>query len=88
MSYERLEPALRRVVETRPDTVVGVLIRLRRDVEDSDRDRLRAAGLVLGSARGRLVTGNLRARLAPRLAALEPVEWIELAATLFTTPRR
>ncbi|MEX2282437.1 MAG: hypothetical protein WEE89_08130 [Gemmatimonadota bacterium] len=81
----RMEPALRRVVETRPDSVIGVLIRLTRDVQDSDRDRLQQAGLSVGSARGRLVTGTLRAINALKVSRLDMVEWMELSNNMLPT---
>jgi hypothetical protein len=85
MAPDRMEPALRRVVETRPDSVIGVLIRLTRDVQDSDRDRLQQAGLTTGSARGRLVTGTLRAINALKVSRLDVVEWMELSNNMQPT---
>jgi hypothetical protein len=85
-SQDRMEPSLRRVVETRPDQVVHVLIRLTRDVQEGDRDRLMESGLTIGSARGRVVTGSLRAMNAIKVSRLSVVEWMELAADLAPTP--
>ena len=79
-----MEPALLRVLESRPDSVVDVLVRLNRDLVDADRARLEQNGLKIGSMRGRLVTGSLRAASARRLSGLEQVLWIELAGTVGT----
>lgn len=81
-----MEPSLRRVVETRPDSTVHVLIRLTRDLQDGDRERLMEAGLSFSSARGRVVTGSLRAINAIKVSRLSVVEWMEIAANLAPSP--
>ncbi len=82
---ERLEPALLRVLESRPDSVVGILLRLNRDVRPEDQEQLRQHGLTIGSARGRLVTGQLRAADARKLTRLTQVDWIELSGAVRIT---
>ncbi|MGH7466555.1 MAG: hypothetical protein ACRENP_01070 [Longimicrobiales bacterium] len=79
---ERLEPALLRVIEVHPDSVVGVLIRLHRDVVPEDREQLARLGLSLGSAAGRVVTGNIRAGHARRITRWPNVEWVELSGQI------
>jgi hypothetical protein len=82
---ERLEPSLRRVLESRPDSTVHVLLRMTRPVQAGDEDQLRQLGLTIGSARGRIVTGSLRAADAVRLTTLPTVEWVELAGVVGVT---
>jgi hypothetical protein len=81
-----MEPSLRRVVETRPDSTVHVLIRLTRDVQEGDRERLIEAGLSFSSARGRVVTGSLRAINAIKVSRLSVVAWMEIATGLAPNP--
>ena len=76
---DRLEPALVQVMETRPDSVIGVLVQLNRELGEGDRDRLHQLGLTIGSAQGRIVTGTLRAADARRLTRWPAVEWVELS---------
>jgi hypothetical protein len=76
---------LLRVLESRPDSVVGILLRLNRDVRPEDQEQLRQHGLTIGSARGRLVTGQLRAADARKLTRLTQVDWIELSGAVRIT---
>jgi hypothetical protein len=81
----RLEPSLQRVLESRPDSIVHVVLRLRHAAQEGDEQQLRRLGLTIGSARGRIVTGSLRAADALRLTSSPAVEWVELAGVLGVT---
>ena len=89
-SYEprRLEPALRQLITQYPDSVVGVLLRLTRNVEREDSAALTRSGFAIGSARDRIVTGWARGTTLRLLSAWPQVEWMEMSANVPITPRR
>jgi hypothetical protein len=72
---------------SRPDSTVGVLIRLNRDVIPEDTAQLKRLGLTLGSAAGRLVTGHIRAGAARVLTRWRSVVWIELSSQVRRPPQ-
>ena len=84
----RLEPALRHVVAQHPDSLIGVLLRLTRNVQREDSVALTRNGFVIGSARDRIVTGWAKGRTLRELSAWPHVEWVEMSATIPMTPRR
>jgi hypothetical protein len=84
----RLEPALRQVVAQHPDSLIGVLLRLTRNVQREDSVALTRSGFVIGSARDRIVTGWANGRTLRRLSGWSHVEWVEMSATIPMTPRR
>jgi hypothetical protein len=81
-SIQRMDPALQRIAESRPDSLVGVLIRLSRDIVEGDTADLSRLGVTLGSARGRIVTGQMRAAGSRRLASHPIVVWVELSGDI------
>lgn len=74
-----VDERLLRLGEDEPDREVGVLVRLARDPGAGELERLAEAGLVVGTAAGRVVTGRIRAGAARRLGGLAIVEYVELA---------
>jgi hypothetical protein len=89
-SYEpaKVEPTLRLLLARRPDTVVSVLIRLRRDVQEEDSVFLGRSGFVTGSKAGRIITGYAAVAALRRLTAWPLLEWMEMSASVPPTPRR
>jgi hypothetical protein len=81
----RLDPALRRVLETRPDSVVGVLVRTTAPLTDEQRVRLERDGVAVATVVGTIFTARARARAAARLADLPFVVHVQLAATVPTS---
>jgi hypothetical protein len=73
---------LRLLSEQRPDSTVGMLLRLARDVSSQDSAELKALGLTVVSAQGTVVTGRARARSALQLTRLPAVQWIELSMSI------
>jgi hypothetical protein len=84
----RLEPALRQVVAQHPDSLIGVLLRLTRNVQREDSAALTRSGFVIGSARDRIVTGWAKGRTLRQLSGWPHVEWVEMSASIPMTPRR
>ena len=83
----RVEPSLRQRLIAHPDSTVGVLLRLTRNVQKEDSAYLVRNGFVLGSAQGRIVTGSAPAKVLRRLSAWPRMEWMEMSATVPMTPR-
>jgi hypothetical protein len=79
---EVLEPTLRRLLEQRPDSIVGLLVRLEREASARDSADLRALGLTITSVRGTVLTGRARARSALELSRLRAVQWIEVSMSI------
>lgn len=77
----RIDPALRRLAEATPDSVVGVIVRSDRPIGPSELRALRAAGVAPGTVVGRLATGEIRAGAAPGLEKLPWIRYIEAAQT-------
>lgn len=82
----RLDPELRRLIAERPDTVVGVLLRLDGPGNASRRTALEDAGLSVGTFAGAIATGRVRACDAPGVAEIEWVLYLELARELPRPP--
>ncbi len=78
----KMDAALRRVAAAGSDTVVGVFIRATRPVSLADRRRLERAGVRVGTVAGKLLTGRVPVRRLRDVAALQIVQYIELARTL------
>lgn len=81
-----LDPHLMRLAGQHPDSVVGVLIRVSRNVGEAERAALGQAGVRVGSVVGDVVTGELRAGQAAAVARLDFVAYVELAAVLRPLP--
>lgn len=81
-----LDPHLMRLAGQHPDSVVGVLIRVSRNVGEAERAALSQAGVRVGSVVGDVVTGELRAGQATAVARLDFVAYVELAAVLRPLP--
>lgn len=79
---DRLDPALRRMIATQPDSVVGLLIRTSAPLTDAQRRRLESDGIAVGSVVGTIVTARARARDAVALAELPFVVHVQLAAAV------
>jgi hypothetical protein len=76
---EKLDPALRSLMRTSPDSTVGVLIRTAGRLTPEQRDTLEAAGVTVGSIAGDVTTGRMPTRAARVAARLGFVVHIELA---------
>jgi hypothetical protein len=85
-SSPRVAPDLRRAVSEDPDSVIGVLLRTTRPVTAEDRAALERCGLVVGSVVGDIVTGEVRAGDAARVAALPFVAYMEAARVIPVPP--
>lgn len=82
----RIDPALRRLAEARPDSVVGVIVRADRAIGPAELRELRAAGVEPGTVAGMLVTGEIRAGAAPGLEKLLWIRYIEAAQAHHVPP--
>lgn len=78
----KLDSGMRSMAVSRPDSVVGVLVRIRPPLDEARRDSLRTAGLLLETQAGGVLTGTLRAGSALAVARLSFVERLELARQL------
>jgi hypothetical protein len=79
---EVVEPTLLRLIEQRPDSLVGLLLRLSRDSSPRDSADLTRLGLTVLSSRGAVLTGRARARTALQLTRLRAVQWIEVSMSI------
>jgi hypothetical protein len=82
---DRLEPQLRRLLSTNPDTVVGLLIRTTHPLTPDQAEQLTAEGILVSSVVGDIATARARAALAARLAELPYVVFVQLATTIPTS---
>lgn len=82
----RLTTDLGRTVAADPDAVISVLLRTTAPVTAEDRATLEQCGLEIGSVLGDIVTGQIRAGDAPRVAALPFVAYMEAARVIPVPP--
>lgn len=78
----RMDAALRRVIETSPDSVVGLLVRTLSPLTEAQRRQLDEDDIRVASVVGTIFTARARARAAVRLAELPFVVHVQLAATV------
>ncbi len=76
---DRLDWRLEELAATRPDTIVGVLVRTNVPPDSAQRAALVDAGLAIGTVAGTILTGRLRAGEAGTVARLSFIVRIELA---------
>jgi hypothetical protein len=74
-----IDRRLRALAEANPDSIVGVLIRTTAPPDSAWRASMTAAGLMVGTVAGDVVTGRIRAGSALEVARLPFVVHIEMA---------
>lgn len=84
----RLDPRLRRLAETRPDSVLTASVELTRPPTPADLRRLRAAGLRVLTVSGVFVYVRGRAGTFPAVARLSSVQYIQVSRPLRTQGSR
>ncbi len=67
----RIDPEIRRIAKTHPDSVISVLMRSTAPLRAEDRRALAKAGVTIGSEISDVLTGRMRAGNVARLERLQ-----------------